>query len=67
MLAINLATLVFNFVKTILEETFVYCWIAKLFPPIVMFTIVQTDMASFFPFFLYSLGNGWFRFGHWLK
>jgi hypothetical protein len=46
MLAIKLATHVGNFVKHFLEATFVYCWIAKLFPPIVMFTIVQKRHAK---------------------
>ncbi len=40
--------------KTFLEGTFVYCWIAKLFPPIVMFTIVQNQPIEVL--FLVSLG-----------
>ena len=46
MLAITLATPVGNFVKTYLEGTLVYCWIAKLFPPILMFTIVQNRVGQ---------------------
>jgi hypothetical protein len=49
-----LATLVDNFVKTFLEGTCIYCWIAKLFPAIVMFAIAQNDIARFFC--LVSLG-----------
>ena len=37
--------------ETFLEGTFVYCWIAKLYPPIVMFAIVQPDLARFFPLY----------------
>jgi hypothetical protein len=43
-----------NFVKTFLEGTFEYCWIAKLFPPILMFTIVQNRCGKVL--FLVSLG-----------
>ena len=40
--------------KTFLEGTFVYCWIVKLFPPIVMFATVQTRFNKVL--FLVSLG-----------
>jgi len=44
--------------ETFLEGTFVYCWIAKLFPPIVIFAIVQPryDLPPRFVF-LVSLGG----------
>jgi len=54
MLAIKLPRPAGNFVKTFLEGTFVYCWIAELFPPIVMFTIVQNRSGKLL--FLVSLG-----------
>ncbi len=32
--------------KTFLEDKFVDCWIARLFPPIVIFTIVQKQSGK---------------------
>ena len=50
-----MATLVGNFVKAFQEGSFVYCWIAKLFPPIIMFAFFfKIDLVRFF--FLVFLG-----------
>jgi hypothetical protein len=72
MLAIKFATHNGKIAKTFLERTFVYCWIAKPFPPIVMFTVVQNRSGKFFfpciPWCLcLPLEKRWFGFGHWLK
>ncbi len=66
-----MATHVGTFVKTFLEGTCVYCWIAKLFSPMVMFAISQTRSGKIIlPYipkcYWPPLGNSWFGFGHWL-
>jgi hypothetical protein len=40
MLAIKIGSAVGSFVKMLLEGTFVHCWSAKLFSPILLFEIV---------------------------
>jgi hypothetical protein len=47
MLAIKNGTYVGKFAKRFLERTFLYGWIAKLFPPIVMFATVQNGYGKF--------------------
>jgi hypothetical protein len=54
MLAIKLATPIGIFVKRFLEGTFLYCWVAKLFPPIELFAIVQNQSSkALFPCILW--------------
>jgi hypothetical protein len=52
MLPIKMATSIGNFGKRFLEGTFfIYHWIAKIFPPIVLFAIIQNRFGKIlFPF-----------------
>jgi hypothetical protein len=67
-----LATHVGNFVKTFLEGTCIFFWIATFFPPIVMIAIAQTRSSKvLLPCISWcywlALGNNCYGFCHWLN